>query len=126
MTYLELTRYQIFFGYSSQARVRKNFHLLSKVCRRLMKKFKIFDCKSVEMPTSTSMKLSKNHDKKKFYETHYKSLIGSLIYLTNLRLDIVYAINIVFTFMVNSSKDHFAIAKKILRYIEHKEFWHLT
>lgn len=106
MTHLETMRYQIFFRYSSQARFKKNFHPLSKVCRRLMKKFKISDCKPIEMPMSTSMKLSENHSKEKFYETHYRSLVGSLIYLINLKLDIVYAINIVSRFMVNSSKDH--------------------
>lgn len=81
-----------------------------------MKKLKIFYYKPVETPISTREKLSKNDGKEKFDKTICRSLVGSLIYLTNTKLDIVYAINI--RFIDNPSKDHFAVIKRILRYIK--------
>ena len=40
-------------------------------------------------------KLSKNNGQEKVDASTYQSLVGSLIYLTNTRTDIVYAISIV-------------------------------
>ncbi|XP_057537921.1 secreted RxLR effector protein 161-like [Amaranthus tricolor] len=48
----------------------------------------------------------------------YRSLVGSLIYLTHTRPDIVNAVSIVSRFMSEPSKDHLTAAKRILRYIK--------
>lgn len=44
--------------------------------------------------------------------------MGSLIYLSDTRLDIAHAVNIVSRFIDEPSKAHLAIAKSILRYVK--------
>jgi len=59
------------------------FIFQEKYAEDLLKKFNMLDCKPLTTPTSTNEKLSKNDDKEKVDESIYRSLVGSLIYLTN-------------------------------------------
>ncbi|GAV67050.1 hypothetical protein CFOL_v3_10559 [Cephalotus follicularis] len=63
-------------------------------------------------------KLSINDGKEKVDETLYRKLVGSLIYLTNTRLEIVYAVSIVSRFMSNPSKQHFSATHNRTKHIE--------
>ncbi len=45
------------------------------------------------------MKLETNMGKKEIDATKYRQVVGKLIYLTNSKLDIVYAVNVVSRFM---------------------------
>jgi len=63
-------------------------------------------------------KVSKNDGQEKVNASTYQSLVGSQLYLTNTRLDIVHAISIVSRFMSEPSKYHFTTAKQILRYLK--------
>ena len=49
--------------------------------------------------------------------TYYKTIIRSLRYLVNTRLDIYYATNTLSQFMCEPRKIHFMAAKHILRYL---------
>ncbi|XP_050248928.1 secreted RxLR effector protein 161-like [Quercus robur] len=49
---------------------------------------------------------------------NYRSLVGSLIYLTNTRLDIVQPVNLISKFMNEPSKIHLTTAKRNLRYLK--------
>lgn len=48
----------------------------------------------------------------------YPSLVGSLIYLTNTRPDIIYPVSLISRFMQDPSKLHFAATKIILGYLQ--------
>lgn len=50
--------------------------------------------------------------------TTYRQLIGSLIYLTNTRPDLSYAISILSRFMQEPRYNHWNAAKRVLRYIQ--------
>ncbi|XP_063941181.1 secreted RxLR effector protein 161-like [Daucus carota subsp. sativus] len=50
--------------------------------------------------------------------TLFKSLVGSLRYLTFTRPDIMYAVGLVSRYMEKPKQDHFMAAKRILRYIK--------
>ncbi|XP_048443305.1 uncharacterized mitochondrial protein AtMg00810-like [Pyrus x bretschneideri] len=50
--------------------------------------------------------------------TMYRSLVGSLQYLTFTRLDIAYAVNSVYQFISSPTEVHFAFVKRILRYLQ--------
>ena len=76
------------------------------------------DCKPLATPMAMNEKLSKDDGQNKVDATVYRSLVGSLIYLTNSRPDIVHAVSIVSRFMSNPRKAHFAAAKRILRYVK--------
>ena len=47
----------------------------------------------------------------------YRSLVGSLIYLTNTRSDICYAVSCISRYMDRHEETHLAAAKQILRYL---------
>ena len=63
------------------------------------------------------MKVVKNDGKPKVDTAMYRSLIGSLIYLTHTRPHIYNVVSIVSRFMSEPGKDHLIAAKRILRYI---------
>ncbi len=86
--------------------------------REILKKFKMDDCKSISTPVECGVKLSK-HDKGESVDpTFFKSLVGSLRYLTCTRPDILYAVGLVSRYMENPTTTHFKTAKRILRYIK--------
>ena len=69
--------------------------------KEILKKFKMHDCKPISTPMKCGIKLS-NYDKGKYVDpTFFKSLVGSLCYLTNMRSDILYIIGLVSQYMEN-------------------------
>ncbi|XP_048497962.1 uncharacterized mitochondrial protein AtMg00810-like [Beta vulgaris subsp. vulgaris] len=84
----------------------------------LLKKFNMSECKSLATPMTLNEKLSKNDGKEKVDASIYQSLVGSLIYLTHTRPDIVHSVSIALRFMSEPSKAHVTAAKKILRYVK--------
>jgi len=75
------------------------------------------DCKVINSPVECGSKLSKHEDEKKIDPTLFKSLIGSLRYLTCTRPDILYATGIVSRFMKNPTTTRLKAAKRIFRYL---------
>ncbi|XP_060671024.1 secreted RxLR effector protein 161-like [Ziziphus jujuba] len=63
-------------------------------------------------------KLHKDDGAEKVDAKNYRSLVGCLIYLTNTRLDIVFAVSYVSRFMHELSKNHHTAAKRILHYLQ--------
>jgi hypothetical protein len=49
--------------------------------------------------------------------TRYRSIIGSLRYLVNTRPDIAYVVGVASMFMEAPNKEHWAMVKRIVRYI---------
>jgi len=52
-----------------------------------------------------------------FDVTKYRSIIGSLRYLVNTRPNIAYAVGMASRFMEAPNKEHWAVVKRIVRYI---------
>ncbi|KAK6160608.1 hypothetical protein DH2020_003989 [Rehmannia glutinosa] len=52
------------------------------------------------------------------YASLFRSLVGSLIYVTHTRPDIAFTVSVVSRYMTNPSKNHFTAAKRILRYLQ--------
>lgn len=65
-----------------------------------------------------NQKLSKDDGAQKVDGSIYRSLVGSLIYHSNTRPNIVHAVSMVTRFMSELSKTYFEAAKRILRYIQ--------
>ncbi|CAL2225682.1 unnamed protein product [Prunus armeniaca] len=86
----------------------------------MMKTFEMSDlgCKTVATPLITNEKLRKEDGSSKANESVYRSLIGSLLYLTTTRPDIMYATSLLSRFMQNPSQIHYGAAKRILRYLQ--------
>lgn len=76
----------------------------------------MLDCKPVNTPMQFGTQLRKEQGR--VDPTAFRSLIGSLRYLTCTRPDILYAVGVVSRFMENLSESHMLAAKRILRYIK--------
>lgn len=89
-----------------------------KFASDILKKFNMKDCKSVLTPVAEKMKLSKDEGGENVNVTTYKSLIGSLRYLVATRPDISFGVGLLSRFMEEPKESHWAVAKRILRYIK--------
>ena len=66
---------------------------------------------------STSTKLCYDIDGKSVDQTKYRSMIGSLLYLTASRPDISYSVGVCARFQANPKESHLEAVKRIIRYI---------
>jgi hypothetical protein len=64
----------------------------TKYIREMLKRFGMEDCKPVITPMQTSCKLSKDDDSKSIDQRQYRSMIGSLLYVTASRPDVMQAV----------------------------------
>lgn len=84
----------------------------------LLKKFKMHGCKSVATPLVPNEKVRKEDGAKKADALIYRSLIGSLLYQTATRPDIMFTTSLLSRCMKNPSQIHYRTAKRILRYLQ--------
>ncbi|XP_071738725.1 uncharacterized mitochondrial protein AtMg00810-like [Rutidosis leptorrhynchoides] len=84
----------------------------------VLKKFKMNECKTMNTPVDCNLKLSKDDEGYLVDPTQYKSLVGSLRYLTCTRPDILYGVGLVSRYMEAPTINHLKAAKRILRYIK--------
>ncbi|EOX92681.1 Retrotransposon protein, unclassified, putative [Theobroma cacao] len=89
-----------------------------KYVRNLLKKFNMEGCKTVDTPLTVGIQLSKKDGSSKANGSLYRSIIGSLLYLSATRLDIMFATCLLSKSMQTPSVIHFKAAKRILRYVK--------
>ncbi|GKU99292.1 hypothetical protein SLEP1_g12160 [Rubroshorea leprosula] len=89
-----------------------------KYAKDLLKKCRMEDCNSVGTPMVSNQKFSLDDGEEKVDAHAYRSLIGSLLYLTNSRPDITFATSRLSRFMQSPSKTHYGAARRILRYLK--------
>ena len=94
------------------------YFYLKKYMKEILEKFKMSNCNSVNTPIAAGMKLSREENKYFVDLTLFKSLVGSLRYLTITRYDIVYGVALVSRYMETPKESHWLAAKRILRYIK--------
>ena len=79
---------------------------------KLLNRFAMKNCKPVSTPIVLRQKLLKEDGAPKIDGKTYKSLVGSLLYLTATRPDIVYVVNYLFRFMQSPSQIHFVTVRE--------------
>lgn len=94
------------------------FFSQQKYVNDLLTKFNMKDCNSVTTPMITNHKYCLDDGEEKVDSQLYRSLVGSLLYLTNSRPDILQATSLLSRFMQSPSKVHFGAAKRVLRYLK--------
>uniref|UniRef100_A0A2N9EXA4 Integrase catalytic domain-containing protein n=1 Tax=Fagus sylvatica TaxID=28930 RepID=A0A2N9EXA4_FAGSY len=62
--------------------------------------------------------LMKDEEGAKVNATMYKQLVGSLMYLTATRLDLMYVVSLISRFMASPTELHLQAAKRVLRYLK--------
>jgi hypothetical protein len=89
-----------------------------KYAMEILDRFKMTNCNSVSTPTDLSLKLVKDGAGEKVNSTLYKQIVGSLMYLTSTRPDIMYAVSLISRYMECPAEAHFLAAKRIFRYLK--------
>ena len=88
-----------------------------KYTKQILKKFGFEKTKEVATPMSSSIRLDADSEGKKINEKLYRSLIGSLLYLTASRPDILFAVCICARFQSSPTETHLKAVKRIFKYI---------
>lgn len=78
----------------------------TKYIKEMLKKFEMEDCKPISTAMVSGCKLSKEVESKEANQTLYRSMIGSLLYVTTLRLDTMQTIGLVGRFQVAPKETH--------------------
>ena len=68
------------------------FFSQSKYIKEMLKKFGLEDSKPTKTPMSTEIKLTKDDEADSVDSTKYRGMIGSLLYLTASRPDIMFSV----------------------------------
>jgi hypothetical protein len=90
----------------------------TKYIREMLKRFGMEDCKLVTTPMQTSCKLRKDDDSKSTDQRQYRSMIGSLLYVTTSRPDVMQAVGQVARFQAAPKESHVLAVKRIFRYLK--------
>ncbi|PRQ41856.1 putative RNA-directed DNA polymerase [Rosa chinensis] len=89
-----------------------------KYAQEVLERFQMKDCNSVTTPTDPTIKLKKDSEGKKIDATLFKQIVGSLMYLTTTRPDIMYAVSLISRYMESPTELHLFAAKRIFRYLK--------
>ncbi|GJV36079.1 retrovirus-related pol polyprotein from transposon TNT 1-94 [Tanacetum coccineum] len=99
----------------------------SKYIKEMLKKFGLEDSKPTKTLMSTEIKLTKDDDADSVDRSKYRGTIGSLLYLTASRPDIMFSVCLCARFQENSKTTHLEAVKRIFRYIRgtsHLGLWY--
>jgi hypothetical protein len=83
----------------------------------ILRRFEMGYCNPMTTPIIKNPKKLSASDSKLVDPTLYRKLIGSLMYLVNTRLDILFAVNTLSQFMVEPRQVHWITTKHVLRYL---------
>ncbi|GJS58288.1 uncharacterized mitochondrial protein-like protein [Tanacetum coccineum] len=84
----------------------------------ILKKFRFIKVKTASTPMETQKLLLKNKDSEEVDVHMYRSMIGSLMYLTSSRPDIMFALCACAKYQVNPKVLHLYAIKRIFRYLK--------
>ncbi|KAL0540913.1 hypothetical protein IC582_020938 [Cucumis melo] len=88
-----------------------------KYAHDLLKKFRMENASPCNTPMDANLKLCKDDIGEVVNPSLYRSLVGSLMYLTATRPDILFAISMLSRFMTNPKRSHWEAGKRVLCYI---------
>ncbi|KAI5342232.1 hypothetical protein L3X38_010107 [Prunus dulcis] len=121
MKHYEMTDLGLLYHFLGMGVVQTNKHTFlhqKKYAMKVIEKFGLKDCKSVVSPLVASERLCKEDGSEAANENEYRQIVGSLLYLTATRPDIMFASSLLARFMHNPTRKHMGTAKRVLRYIQ--------
>ncbi|KAD2393974.1 hypothetical protein E3N88_40951 [Mikania micrantha] len=90
----------------------------SKYVKDILERFKLSDCKALGTPMSKTTSLSPDLEGEDVDQHQYRAMIGSLMYLTASRPDIMFATCVCARFQANPIVSHMLAVKRIFRYLK--------
>jgi hypothetical protein len=115
MTDMGLMRY--FLGLEVDQSDQGIFICQHKYAADILKRFRMDKCKAAETPIAAGTRLSKQDTGPAVDSTLYKQMVGSFMYLTTTRPDLMYAVSLISRFMESPKDSHWKVGKIILRYV---------
>jgi hypothetical protein len=89
----------------------------SKYARNIVKKFGMENATHKRTPAPTHLKLTKDEKGISVDQSLYRSMIGSLLYLTASRPDITYDVGVCARYQADPKVSHLTQVKRILKYV---------
>ncbi|KAI5334699.1 hypothetical protein L3X38_024832 [Prunus dulcis] len=121
MKHYEMTDLGLLYHFLGMGVVQTNkltFLHQKKYAMKVIEKFGLKDGKSVVTPLVASERLCKEDGSEAANESEYRQIVGSLLYLTTTRPDIMFASSLLAKFIHNPTRKHMGTAKRVLRYIQ--------
>ena len=84
-----------------------------RYAREVLARFGMGDSNAMKNPIAPGIKLSKDKGGVRIDETLFKQVVGSLMYLTVTRPDLMYGVSLISTFMSSPTMSHWLVAKRI-------------
>jgi hypothetical protein len=91
----------------------------AKYMKDLIKKFNMMEFKSVSTPISSVASLGPDEDGETVDQREYRSMIGSLLYLTATRSDIQFTVGLCACFQASPRSSHRTAVQRVFRYLKH-------
>jgi hypothetical protein len=91
----------------------------AKYTKDIVRKFKMEDSKAMAMPMSMTTTLDADEEGEHVDQKEYRSMIGSLLYLTAMRPDIQFSVCLCAHFQASLRTSHRQAVKRIFRYLHH-------
>ena len=126
--YLTLEQCSYFLGLQIKQLKNGTFVSQGKYIKDMIKKFGMNDSKAISTPMGTNDNLDSDVSGNMVDQKLYRSMIGSLLYVTTSRLDIMFSVCMCARFQASPRESHLKATKRILRYLKHTQnvgLWYL-
>ncbi|KAI3810977.1 hypothetical protein L1987_20690 [Smallanthus sonchifolius] len=90
----------------------------SKYVKSILERFKMADCSAARTPMQVHHQLSPDKEGQDTDQHQYRAMIGSLMYLTASRPDIMFAVYLCARFQAAPKVSHLQAVRRILRYLK--------
>ncbi|KAJ9552679.1 hypothetical protein OSB04_016724 [Centaurea solstitialis] len=107
-----------FLGLQVKQKPERIFINQSKYVASMLQKFGMNDAKPASTPMKTHKHLTADVEGEEVDVHHYRSMIGSLMYLTTSRPDIMFAVCVCARFQVRPKESHLHAVKRIFKYLK--------
>jgi hypothetical protein len=107
-----------FLGLEAWQSPKRIFLNQGKYAVEILRRFDMLECKSMNTPMETKLKLLVYTSSKLIDAMLYKQIIGSLMYLTNTKPDICFIVNTLSQFLVEPRHVHLVATKLVMRYLK--------
>jgi hypothetical protein len=110
---------QLFLGLHIKQSKEGTFVHQAKYTKDIVQKFKMEDSKAMTTPMSTTTALDADEEGEHVDQKEYRSMIGSLRYLTATRPDMQFSVCLCARFQASPRTSHRQALKRIFRYLRH-------
>jgi hypothetical protein len=92
-----------------------------KYIKDMLKKFSMIDSKAISTTMGTNENLYSDASGNMVDQKLYQSMIGSLLYVTTSRLDVMFSVCMCARFQASPRESHLKATTRILRYLKHTQ-----